>query len=333
MIFYPAILALFAGSVFVNIMVLYSASHAAQILRNWDLNSGSELQLSLERKTYLISTLLTYAFAFEILSFFLYIFTADRLHGFFVGAMCAAGSLFVNSYGYPTLIVKLINLLLAGVWLIINYADNLGFDYPLIKKKYALFIFFVPFVVLETVLQANYFLRLDPNIITSCCGTLFSADNYALTSEIASLTDIPMKTIFYGVMVTSIGAGLFYYKTEEAGYFLSAMSGLALLVSIASILSFVSSYIYELPTHHCPFCMLQKEYGYIGYPIYAAVLGGAILGISVGVLVPFRTIPSLAGRLPLVQKRFALGSSILFFSLAVIVMIRIFLSCLVMEGH
>ena len=49
--------------------------------------------------------------------------------------MCAAGSLYANDYGYPTLIVKLVNFLLAGIWLILNYVDNQGYDYPLIKTK------------------------------------------------------------------------------------------------------------------------------------------------------------------------------------------------------
>ncbi|MBP1739849.1 MAG: hypothetical protein H6Q48_2142, partial [Deltaproteobacteria bacterium] len=61
MIFHPTVMALFAGSILVSFMILYSASYAFQILRKWDIQSGSELQLNLERKTYLISTLLAYA--------------------------------------------------------------------------------------------------------------------------------------------------------------------------------------------------------------------------------------------------------------------------------
>ena len=79
MIFHPAILALYVSSVLIVFMVLYSAYYGVQILRHWDIESGSEQQLILERKTYLISTLLTYILAFELLSLFLYVFTADQL--------------------------------------------------------------------------------------------------------------------------------------------------------------------------------------------------------------------------------------------------------------
>jgi hypothetical protein len=333
MIFHPTIMALFVGSVLIGIMVLYAAFHAIQILLHWDLDSGSELQLTLERKTYLISTLLSYIFAFEILSFFLFIFTAEQLHVYFVGAMCAAGSLYVNSFGYPTLVVKLLNFLFAGIWLIVNYVDNCGYNYPLIKKKYAFFLFLLPLFLAETFLQANYFLRLHPNIITSCCGTLFSTDSYLLPSGIGCLSNAPMKTIFYATTLLAILTGIFYFVKGRGGYLFSAMSAAALVVSVASIFSFISSYVYELPTHHCPFCMLQKEYGYIGYPLYASLLGAAIMGISVGVLMPFTGIRSLSDRLPSILKQLTLVSVALFAIFTVIVTVRMLVSGLIMEGY
>ena len=61
-----------------------------------------------------VSTLLAYVFGFQILSFFLFIYTAGRIQRLFVGAMCAAGTLHVNPFGYPALIVKMANFLAAG---------------------------------------------------------------------------------------------------------------------------------------------------------------------------------------------------------------------------
>ena len=84
MIFHPAIIALYVSSVLISFMVLYSSFYGVQILRRWNIKSGSELQLILERKTYLISTLLAYLFGFQLLSLFLYVFTVDQLNTFFV---------------------------------------------------------------------------------------------------------------------------------------------------------------------------------------------------------------------------------------------------------
>lgn len=322
MIFHPSILALYVASILIPFMVLYSASYGLQILRKWDIQSGSEGQLILERKTYLISTLLTYVFGFELLSLFLYIFTVDRLHTFFVGAMCAAGSLYVNSYGYPALILKVINFLLAGLWLILNFTDNRAYDYPLIKKKYLFLIILTPLIFTETLLQAGYFLRLKPNIITSCCGSLFSTEATGLGQELSAFPSVPMKIVFYLSMILTLISSAYYYFRGKGGYLFSILSILTFLISIMSIVSFISLYFYELPTHHCPFCILQKEYGYIGYPLYITLLGGTISGAGVGLLMPCRGVQSLSVIVPIVQRRLALTSAVLLLLFTCIVTYR-----------
>ncbi|MEW8497009.1 MAG: hypothetical protein AB2699_00770, partial [Candidatus Thiodiazotropha taylori] len=70
----PAILALLMVSILVSTMLLVAATFAFRILRHWDIQSGSELQLRLERRTYLVSTLLVWAFLFEFLSLLLFIY-------------------------------------------------------------------------------------------------------------------------------------------------------------------------------------------------------------------------------------------------------------------
>jgi hypothetical protein len=311
MIFHPLVIALYVSSALIAFMVLYAAYFGVQILRKWDLKNGSELQLALERRTYLISTLLAYGFGVQLLSLFLFAFTADQLHPFFVGAMCAAGTLYVNAYGYPALILKIVNFLLAGLWLLVNYVDNRGYDYPLIRRKYSFLLIIAPLIVLEVILQANYFLRLRPDIITSCCGSLFSIGERSLVSEIVALPSAPVKVVFYGSTALTFAAGVFFYRQGRGGYLFSLMSAVTFVVAILSILSFISLYFYELPTHHCPFCILQGEYGYVGYPLYVALFGAGITGMGTGVLMPFRHVQSLAGIIPPVQKRLALVSLIL----------------------
>jgi len=333
MVFHPSILALYVSSILIAFVVFYAAFYGVQILRRWNIESGSEGQLILERKTYLISTLLTYLLGFELLSLFLYVFTADRLHTFFVGAMCAAGTLYVNDYGYPALILKVVNFLLAGLWLILNYTDNRGYDYPLIRKKYMLLLIMAPLILAEVILQANYFLRLRPNIITSCCGSLFSTGENSFASEIVALPTIPMKAAFYLSMTLTVASGAYFYRKARGGYLFSSMSAITLIVSFASILSFISPYFYELPTHHCPFCILQREYRYVGYQLYIMLFGGGILGMGAGVLMPFREVKSLSGIVPSIQKRLAFISVILFLLFTAAVTFGMIFSNLVLEGY
>ncbi|MBI5018645.1 MAG: hypothetical protein HZB55_24595 [Deltaproteobacteria bacterium] len=308
MILNPAILALFVSSALISGMLVFSSSWAVVLLRTWDLRSGSELQLSLERRTYLLSTILNCVFAFQLLSLFLFLVTADRLCPLFAGAMCAAGTLNANGFGYPTVLLKIVNFLLAGAWLVLHHADTWAYDYPLLKAKYALLLVLTPLVLVEAFLQAGFFLNLQPDLITSCCGSLFGDTGKTLASNLASFPIGPMRLVFFGSVAVTLGLGAWHVRTGAGSYLFAASSLGTFVVSVAALLSFVSIYIYELPTHHCPFCILQSGYHSIGYPIYLALLGGAVFGLGVGILAPFRKVPSLAVSLPALQRRLALLS-------------------------
>lgn len=308
MILNPAVIALLLGSLLISGMVIYSSYFGFLILRRWDIHSGSELQLGLERRTYLISTILSYAFGFELISLFLFIYTADNLHSLFVGAMCAAGTLNVNSFGYPALISKIVSFILSGLWLILNYADNRAYDYPLIKIKYLLLILISPVFLSETILLSRYLLGLRADVITSCCGALFGSQKEGLISEITAFPPLQAKFAFFISTSATIISGLFFLKTGKGAGFFSILTAINFVISVIALLSFISLYIYELPTHHCPFCILQREYNYIGYPLYISLLTASICGIGTGILNPFRNRESLRTVIPFLQKRLSIVS-------------------------
>ncbi|PKN19129.1 MAG: hypothetical protein CVU71_10145 [Deltaproteobacteria bacterium HGW-Deltaproteobacteria-6] len=308
MILHPAIVALVFASVLICGMIIFSSWFGIRIIRCWDMQSGSEEQLALERKTYLISTILSYVFVFQIGSLFLFIYTADGLHNLFVGAMCAAGTLYVDPYGYPAFLLKILNCILAGLWLIVNHVDNQARDYPLIRKKYAMLLGLSPLIIAEAVFQWLYFSGMKADVITSCCGSLFNSGQTGVGSEITALPVVSAMAVFYGGIVLTLLSGIIYLVKGKPGYLFSIISGLFFLISCASLISFISLYFYELPTHHCPFCILQKEYGYVGYLLYASLMTGVVSGLGVGVLMPFRRIKSLASGLARFQRRLTLIS-------------------------
>jgi hypothetical protein len=323
---HPAVLALLVASLLIGGMVLYAGGYGAKILLRWDIGSGSERQLELERRTYLISTLLSVAFALQILSLFLFVFTADRLHGMFSGAMCAAGTLNVNGFGYPVLVLKIVTFLLAGLWLVVNHADTRGYDYPLIKPKYALLLLLGPLVLVEGYLQYRYFAGLHPEVITSCCGSLFGQGQKGIAGDLAALPAGPMEGAFFGGMAATMACGIRFRRTGRGGYLFSIASSATFAVALASMISFICLYIYELPTHHCPFCILQKEYGYVGYVLYVALFGGGVAGMGAGVLMPFRGCVSMARVIPALQRRLTGGTLVLYLLFTLIVAYRILFS-------
>jgi hypothetical protein len=318
MILHAPILALVVGSILIGFLLLLACGQAVGILRHWNLASGSERQLLLERRTYLVSTVMSYACAFQVVSLFLFIYTADDLAPLFVGAMCAAGTLAVNGYGYPTLLAKVASAVLAGAWLVVNHADTQGRDYPLIRPKYVGLLLLAPVMLLEMGLQAAYFGGLRADVITSCCGSLFSTTGSGVSAELARLPAVPTTVVFYGVVAALAAATLWFVRRDSGGYLVAGASLAAFGVSIAALIAVISPYIYELPTHRCPFCILQAGYHYIGYPIYGLLLTGTIAGLGVGLLHPWRKRPSLAAAAPPLQRRLALTAMACFAAFALL---------------
>lgn len=307
-----------AGSFLISGFAVYAAIIGIQILRRWDLNSGSEYQLALERKTYLVSTVLGYLLAFELFSLFMFVYTADYHRGLFIGAMCAAGSLNVNAFGYPTLNIRIITFVICGIWLILNFTDNRAHDYPLIRTKYKLVPVIAVLLLTEALLQTGYFMGLRADVITSCCGTLFSEDTASAAGEIAGLSPYPTLVFFFLSVVLTTRAGVYFYFTGKAPRIFGYLSGWMFLFGLVALISVISVYFYELPTHHCPFCILQKEYHFIGYPIYLTLFMGGIFGMSVAVIDRFKHIDSLKTVIPELQKKLCLFSLAGFISFALI---------------
>lgn len=331
MVLHPAVIASLVSSTVICGTVFYATCHAWQILRRWNLSSGEEIQLVLEHKTYLISTIISFVFIMELMSLFLFVFTANMLCPLFVGAMCAAGTFNVNAFGYPALLLKILNSILAGIWLIFNYADNKAYDYPLIKKKYVFLVAIAPLIFAETVLQFMYFLNLHADTITSCCGRLFSGEHRAgVASHLINLPRVPMMWAYFSILVWTLFVGTYAYIKKKGGYIYSVSAQVLFVTSIMAIISFVSIYIYELPTHHCPFCILASEYHFIGYVMYLLLFLGVVTGGAVAFLLPYRKVNSLRKVIPSLTDRLLLFSLASFAAWAVIVIREILSSKLIL---
>lgn len=305
MILHPGILALTCGTGLVLLMMLYASGLAIKILFRWDFSSSSEEQLILERKNYLVSTIVNYALGFELFSLFLFIFTLDEIHPLLVGAMCATGSLNANSIGWYALVVKIIIFFLAALWITFNHLDGKADDFPLVKPKFLWLLLLTPLIGLDLYLQTGFFLGLRPEIITSCCGSLFSSNGNGIAADLAGLPIKPMMAIFYGASLLFLISALSCLRWNAAPfrYIFSAMAALFFPLSITAIVSFISLYIYELPTHHCPFDILQKNYNFIGYPLYFCLFGGTLFGLAPGLFQTVKKIPSLTQEMNKIEKK------------------------------
>ncbi len=304
----PMVIALLGGAAMTTAFGLYATGVGIRILLFWNSSSSSEAQLSLERKTCLVSSILVHVVGVQLLSFFLFVYTADRLHDFFTGAMCAAGTLNANACGYPALELKLIGFVGSCLWLIIRHVDAEAPDYPLIRIQYGWLCAICVIWCAETFYLFRYFRELDPQIITSCCGTIFSENAEGIAGETAHLSLALIRPGFWSLLAATLAAGVTFLRTRKGDWIFALLGTLMLPVSLAALISYICLYFYELPTHHCPFCLLQREYAYVGYLLYASMFAGGISAMGVGMLRWFKKYGSLKAIVPAVQKRLCMVS-------------------------
>lgn len=298
MITQPAVLAILVGAVVTLLAALAAAVVGIQVLRRWDLSSGARAQVLLERRTVLASSALTLGLAVELASLVLLVFTLDQLAVHFTGAMCAVGTLAAGPWGWWLLGAKLAMVVLAGTWLNLDSLDSLGHDFPLLRAKAALALVLAPLALAELALAVTFFGGMDPRIGVSCCSQVFAAGAPGGAASLAAAPPGPVLVALGVSAATALVTGLASLRWARMAWAYAAASLVLAATSLLAVVAAVAPWVYELPHHHCPFCLLQRGHGAVGYPLYLLLLAGLILGAVQG---PARLVahrPSLRRHLP-----------------------------------
>ncbi len=318
--FQPAILALLLAAGLGVVALALATPGAWAIVRHWDPSRGTPRQIRLEQRTTLLSTLVDLILVGQMAALLLFVFNADRMADLFVGAMCAVGALRVNEWGFPALYAQLALFFLASQWLILDHADQQSRAQPLVRLKFALLIGLLPVMVASAGLQWAYFSGLRADVITSCCGSLFSTEASSIGGDLAALPPETAMAVQAAALLFVLGAGVWHLgagrrrhpgATQQHPPIPGQISGLcvglgsaaAFAVSMASVVSFLSLYVYEHPHHHCPFCLLKPEYGYRGYLLYVPLFLAAAAGLGVGLLSLLQRRPGLIDVIPPLSRR------------------------------
>ena len=252
---------------------------SVKIFLKWDMNATTKEQYSLEKQSYLGATIIKYIFAIKLPLFLFFIFTLDKISTLLTGAMCGAGVVDATDYGSYLLILKLINLYIFGLWLTLHYLDIKSPTLPYTRLKFEFFMVAFLFLLTEILLEVVMFSSIDIDKMVSCCGTLYSSSSTSAIAGIFSIDRTVLLTLFYGNFLLM---AVFYSMKHS---YLFAITNLSfIIVALISLIQFFGTYIYELPTHHCPFCFLQSDYYYVGYLIYGLLFLGTFYGMRVGVV-------------------------------------------------
>lgn len=328
----PAVLALNLVSLAVAGMLLGASVLALRVLRGWNMADGSEHQLRLERQSELSATIMAWGLTATTLSLLLFVYTAEALSTRIHGAMCATGVLNASPWGWPTLALKIALLFGASAWLVLHRSDIQSPHYPLVRAKQMLILALTPLACGEATAQLLFFSGLDPEVITSCCGALFTPEGSGVA---ATITAVPPGWALSALVVTgalALGSGLLRWLVGRAGILLALASLAAFIAALVGLISFIAPYVYEHPQHHCPFCLLKSGHDYMGYWLYLPLFLATIAGIGAGVLAPWRQHPSLAAIVATEGRRLAATSTLLFALFYLVTAAAIARSGLSMQG-
>jgi hypothetical protein len=252
---------------------------AVKILLFYDKNKSTKQQYALEKQSYLSATIIKFLLLFKVLSFVFFIYTLDKLSAFLPGAMCGAGVVNALSFGVALLYLKILNLYIFSFWIVLHNEDMEYEKQPYLKIKFFLYSVAYVLLVLEIGFELDFFFSINPIGVVDCCGAVFSTNDGSYIAKILSVEPLYQLGAFYLLYFTIV---LAYFLRNR--YLFAVLSVLFLIVSLITLISFFGTYIYELPTHHCPFCMLQSDYYFVGYFLYVFLFLGTFNAITVGLI-------------------------------------------------
>ena len=297
-------LGLTLAGLIILVLGIFACRTAFRVLRHWDPSSDSNLQIKLENEIWLASTLVEYGLGFQILTLVLFVLAADTFCQVIVGAMCATGALLANDFGMPTLLVKIAGVFLYGFWIVLHKLDISSETYPLVKIKYTYLLLILPLLIADITLQTMYIAYLSPDIITSCCAVVFGSSDETGRNLLQGYSQTTLLFLYYGSIVFLLGLGCILLKRwllPLAALFSAGWLWFLCLATVA-IITLFSSYIYAMPYHHCPFCILKPEYHYIGFALYFTLIPAAFFGLSTVIVEPLKSKKNLAGPVQQYQR-------------------------------
>ena len=251
------------------------------IIKNWDFNKTTNKQYKLEKTSYLVILIISFTLIVKIVLFPYFAYSLDNLSNIVPGAMCAAGIVGANEFGQINLTLKILILFFIGVWLIINSLDLKEKTYPFTKKKYFLYIFIFILSIVELFLDFSFLDNISTKEPVMCCSVIFGVNNTG--SKIPfDLSISNLLIVFYLLYILTTILSL-----QKSSFLNLIINFMFLYIGYYAVTYFFSTYIYQLPTHQCPFCMLQKEYYFIGYFIWGTLFLGTFFGVSSFILKTF----------------------------------------------
>ncbi|MGQ9759011.1 MAG: hypothetical protein ACUVQ5_00330 [Candidatus Methanomethylicaceae archaeon] len=206
MIWTPLTAAMVILGVFGLALMLYAVPKAYNISKRAPKASLEE-KYGLEKEYYLLSTVVWVILITRIFASVLFWVTNESLIPLIPGAMCQFG---VNQAGAPYSWidngVKLIVLLVYGIWLSLDFLNRKVKGGPLMQSLSRIFLLLAPLLVLDLALDLGFYFTVSP-VTVPCCRVVFTAESPVPCPYCFVFHDAPMFIVVitcYGLAISLV---------------------------------------------------------------------------------------------------------------------------------
>jgi hypothetical protein len=239
-------------------VALPAAVVGSLVARGWRADSGLEERHELEKKVYLVITLMAVGLSLRLALVPLWFLTLSSLVSHVPGAMCLAGVHMLDSpWSFIASALKIAVPLGYGYWLVLNALDRKIPGQPLMRLKLLLLAPLALILIVESSLDLHVLASVEPRMV-SCCSSLFDMPRTGLTRVVSSST--PLWMLMFAVAGTS-AQGLSYLVARRQSIVPRTLLAVAASGTIVTFLltlhSSLSPVLLHAPFHHCIFCVMQ----------------------------------------------------------------------------
>lgn len=283
-LFRPWLLALVVPELVAAVLAIVAMSAALRVLSLGAAPRTSELALAIERRAELVATLFGVASMATLVALIVEVLGADRLQASVRGAMCAWGVLAEDAWGFRSLGLAVAASLACAGWLALHRVDLALRAPELSRVKFGAVLIVAPLLVANLGGGVLYTLGLDFRVVASCCSSGLEGAREVVLGAGGGARSTAFA-IFAGAAVVSVLLALAARRSRSpllAGI-AALSSAVAALASVPAILGYIAPYAYESPVHLCPFCLLDADGQFLGWPLYAALFTATSIGLAAGI--------------------------------------------------
>jgi hypothetical protein len=271
------VVALIAVDVLVLGLLAVALPTAVRIHLRWSFPAATRGQLELERKAWLAAAVIAFALAAKLPALALFLHTVDGLADRIAGAMCGVGVLASGRDAAIVIGLRVLVVYLLVAWRAAHRLDLARPDAPHTRVKFTFFLVLFASLALELVFELAFFASVRTDRVASCCGTVFAQTGVSATALFGQTPQAALAAASTGLFAAAAVAA----RLRRPVVF-GVLNGVFALVGVALVIGLTSPYVFALPTHRCPFCLLHPEYAYVGYALFGTLLAGTASGVTTG---------------------------------------------------